>query len=679
MYFNIIKQVLITTIDNLKKYKFSIKHGQFLADICLAFSGLYFTIWIVSETDSFSFQIIPVIKHCLVFTLLVAGIEYWHHTDANRYFIFPKIFSKINFSVSFSLFNIQSLFDLIKFSVLVNLFYHPLMLIIGGVPSLAIIVNTILLFIGLILNRILFSLIYSPSVNTHSVVTSSPLSAIVVGCDYHIVTWLNDYKKRSVKSSNIIPYVISGIVLSRPLKENDPALPFPSLGLIQDFRLVTQKLSTEKNMPERLLISQEALANLSFRQILVKLMSHGTSVLLFEEVLPVKKLRLRPLKFSDLIGKISLDSYTNGYLPDFVSERHIIWQEIEAVFDKTCVMITGVEDLVAHQLACIIAGLCPKNLLLTSSSEYALQGLRTELNTLYPNIACNYILTSVTDHKIIEKIVNTYQPHFVFHSDRVTCANTIAENLPETVQKNILSTLHLAQLLHKTKAQAFILMNAHASTSLAHSITTLISQEIQRIDQTYPHPDTRFLVINTCEVWGNLDSTSAFWEEQLSNGLDINLSSADNYSWLLSAQDAAQAILRSIIKVIEKNTIRGQSLQLSGNEPLRFYELLKSFSFMKGYNPDHEIKFNFHDKISEISLMHEDNTSIQETITPGIILTYKAYSDNNYQNISNDNHNILIRLAELVAKHQSVKIAALFGHKISQKTEPQLTSLDLAG
>jgi len=140
------------------------------------------------------------------------------------------------------------------------------------------------------------------------------------------------------------------------------------------------------------------------------------------------------------------------------------------------------------------------------------------------------------------------------------------------IQKNILSPFHFAQDIQKTEACLFVLVNAHASTRLTRLINTLISQQFQILDQaaTKKNP-TRFLVINSCDVWNNLDSITAFWAEHLAQGLKITLPSPDAYSYLLSAEEAARTILQGIVKALINEKTKGQVLNLTGGEPTALF------------------------------------------------------------------------------------------------------------
>lgn len=75
----------------------------------------------------------------------------------------------------------------------------------------------------------------------------------------------------------------------------------------------------------------------------------------------------------------------------------------------------------------------------------------------------------------MDRLIKTHHPQIIIHGDRVTHPDLVASDLLMTVQKNILSLLHVAQDIQKTEACLFVLINAQAPTRLTEIINRLIS------------------------------------------------------------------------------------------------------------------------------------------------------------------------------------------------------------
>jgi hypothetical protein len=392
------------------------------------------------------------------------------------------------------------------------------------------------------------------------------------------------------------------------------------------------------------------------RQLLLKFQGRGILSFRFEISPATQEVTLRPLHIEDLIGKASLDksessggSCATAAAPNSLESN---WQQVQALIDSSRVLITGVHDPVISHLAHHVAGFYPKMLILVDPSEVALAGLRVQFSQTYPDVSCEYVLASITDRVTMDRLIKTYHPQIIIHGDRVTDPELIASNLLMTVQKNVLSPLQFAQDIQKTEACLFVLVNPQTPTRLSRIITRLISQGLQALDEasTKANP-TRFLVINSGDVWNNLDSITAFWKEQLTNGLKITLPSPDSYSYLMSAEESARTILQAIVKALINEKTKGQILNLTGGEPTRFLELIRSLSLLNGLIPEVDVKIDFSGDSVPFSFF--EKTDLLQPLLPGITMGLTNMPCN-----SEDDY-ILSKLNPLLEKGQTAKMVAL--------------------
>jgi len=604
----------------------------FVSDLLVALLSLYVTLRLLLGKDFQTLQMTFILKHCLVFSLISFALFSWMRSSQGS----PKYI------------NMEKISTFVGCAVLANLFYHPLMLLMGSLPPLTPLLNTLVFVIGLLLPRFLAPIWKKhEEIKTNTVDLSPKIPVAIIGYNGQIGSYLQE-KDRDASKRSTLPYHFIGILLNQPLSSNDIPPPFPVLGMVHDFVSIMQKLSLEGREPKRLLVVQESLNYLPLRQILLKFQGRGTLSLLFEMSPTSHEVTLRPLRLEDILGKVTLD-YPQNTLTHATSSH--TWQEVRTFIDSACVLIMGIQDLVIGQLAHHIARFYPKYLMLMDPSERALAALKVKLDQLYPDITCNYILASITDHDFLDHLVKIHKPQVIFHGERVTYPGLMACNLKQTIQKNILSPIRFAKTLYKTDVRAFVLVNAQASTPLSQIITTLISQKLQELDQiaTVKYP-TRFLVINNSDVWNNLDSTTAFWPQQLREGLKINMSSPDAYSYLLSADEAARTILQAIGKIVVGKNNKGQSFYLSGGEPSRFLDLLRSLSFLNGLIPEIDVKVNFFGNQDDVPSLEE--TNIVHHLVPGVVIDAK-YS------FPSVDKGFLLRLKKLVESGQLEQIVTL--------------------
>lgn len=605
----------------------------FVSDMLVALLSLYVSLRILLGKDIQTLQMSFILKHCLVFAFISFALFSWirKNQGTSKYITLEKIPG------------------ILGCAILANLFYHPLMLLMGHLPPLTPVLNTVLFMTGLLLPRLLEPFWRREEVKTNTIDLSPKIPVIVVGYNEQIGAYLRKHSTTPLDRA-AFPYHLEGILLNNPLGADDIPPPFPVLGMINDFVSIVQKLSLNGREPKRLLITQESLNHLPLRHILLKFQGRGILSLRFEISPTTHEVSLRPLHIEDLLGKASLGPLTEDS-PLCVAGASS-WQDVQYLIDSSRILVTGVHDPVMHQLALHIAGFYPKQLIMVDPSEYALAALKTKFDQQYPDVACDYIIGSITDHDTIDYLIEAHHPQIVIHGDRVTHPDLIASNIKTVVQKNIISPLHFATQAQRAGVNLFVLINPQTPTLLSKIIAALVSQQIQALDQlSIKKHAARYLIINSCDIWNNLDSTTAFWPEQLNQGLRIEVPSPDAYSYIISAEEAARTILQAIVKALADEQTKGQILHLSGGEPSRFLELLRSLSLLNGLIPEIDVRVNFSGK-PQLAAPFEA-TDILHSLTPGVIM------GETHSSLQAQENDLVLKLADLVEKGQISKIVTL--------------------
>lgn len=646
------KKFMLNKLINIQKFiteKLKTEWVIFASDILVTFLSLYVTLRILLGTDIQTLAMSFILKHCLVFALISFALFSWIRSNqgAANYITLEKIPGVLGCAI------------------LANLLYHPLMLLMGSLPPLTPVLNTILFMTGLLLPRLLAPFWRREDIKTNTVELSMRIPVVVVGYNEQIGAYLREYGS-STLNGNAFPYHIEGILLNHPLSEDDIPPPFPVLGMVNDFVSIAQKLGLEGREPKRLLITQESLNHLPLRHILLKFQGRGILSLCFDISPATHEVTLRPLRIEDLLGKASLGVPEDSSLNVTAGAS---WQDVQSLIDSARVLITGVHDLVIYQLAHYVAGFYPKQLIMVDPSENALASLKAKFDHLYPDVPCHYIVGSITDHETMDHLIETHHPQIIIHGDRVTCPNLMALNIKTVVQKNILSPLHFATQVQRAGASLFVLVNPQTPTLLSKIITTLVSKKVQDLDEVaIKKHATRYLVINSCDIWNNLDSPTSFWPEHLTQGLSIEVSSPDAYSYIISAEEAARTTLQAIVKALSDEQTKGQILHLSGGEPSQFLELLRSLSLLNGFIPEVDLRVNFSGKAQPI--VSFEATDVLHSLTPGVTI---RETQSSLQTREND---LVLKLADLVEKGQASKIVALL-EKISLVIENEDAVLPL--
>lgn len=204
----------------------------FASDIFVALLSLYVTLRILLGADIQTLQMSFILKHCLVFAFISFALFSWIRSNQgpSNYITLEKIPG------------------ILGCAVLANLFYHPLMLLMGTLPPLTPVLNTALFMIGLLLPRLLAPFWRREEIKTNVIEMSPKIPVVVVGYNEQIGAYLRKYAV-TLLDKNSFPYHIQGILLNTPLNIDDISPPFPVLGMIDNFVSVVQKLSLAGRKP----------------------------------------------------------------------------------------------------------------------------------------------------------------------------------------------------------------------------------------------------------------------------------------------------------------------------------------------------------------------------------------------------------------------------------------------
>lgn len=609
-------------------------------DVLVALLSLYVTLRILLGSEIHTLQMSFVLKNCFIFALISFALFSWTRSEqgVSRYITLEKIPG------------------ILGCAVLANLFYHPLMLLMGKVPPLTPILNTFLFMTGLLAPR-LFLLFWK----REEVVKTEFLPKIpvmIIGYNEQIGAYLRTHQKDTQKD---FPYHVMGILLHQPLGEDDLPPPVPILGPVEEFVAIVQKLASQGQEPKRLLIAQEVLNHLPLRQLLLKFQGCGILCLRFNISPASHEVTLCPLRLEDLFGKATLDMASKS-----------AWQEVQAMIDSARILITGVQDQVMAQLAHHVAGFYPKHLMVTDPSEHALADLKLRFDQLYPDVRCDYVLASITEEKTFEKIIHDFRPQIVLQGERISHPGLMAGNPLRAVEKNILSPLRMAKDFQKAEGRLYVLVNAQALSPLSQGMEKVVSQAFQELDQASDKKNpTRFLVINSSDVWNNLDSSTAFWEQYIQQGLRITVPSPDAVSCLLSAEEAARMILQAMVTAIRREKTKGHVFRLSGSESGRLLDLIRSFALLKGLIPEIDVKVQF----SGQSMVSSSFESPLQSLIPGVNMSLPSEQEGVAQTKA-----VLDKLPDLMTKGQEHQIIALLEEigALESKTG-DISPLKLAG
>lgn len=282
---------------------------------------------------------------------------------------------------------------------------------------------------------------------------------------------------------------------------------------------------------------------------------------------------LRDLDVEDLLERNSVGINENLQLINNIKERII--------------MVTGAGGSIGSELCRQIIYLEPKQLILVDHSEIAVYKIYEELSQKlqnltpirHPSISLLPILGSVVDGVAMEKIIDTYQPHIIYHAAAYKHVPLVEANPFEGIKNNTFGTLKLAKLASKLKVPYFVLVSTDKAvnpTNIMGASKRLAEMILQAF--SFEETSTIFTIVRFGNVLASSGSVIPRFREQIKSGGPVTITDFRMTRYFMTIPEAALLVIcaGSLAK-------GGEVFLLDMGEPVRIYDLAKKMIELSGY------------------------------------------------------------------------------------------------
>ena len=289
---------------------------------------------------------------------------------------------------------------------------------------------------------------------------------------------------------------------------------------------------------------------------------------------------LREIEIEDLLGR------------DSVSPNEEL---LELCIKNKNVMVTGAGGSIGSELCRQIALLKPKSLILLEISEYALYSIDSELRKLIKNYKFNIhiipLLANVQEQKNVEKILEIYQIHTIYHAAAYKHVPLVEKNIIEAVKNNIFGTLNTALAARKQRVESFVLISTDkavrptnvmgATKRFAEMILQGLAKECNAKNNNDHY--TRFCMVRFGNVLGSSGSVVPLFRQQIRNGGPVTVTHPDIIRYFMTIPEAAQLVIQA-----GSMGDKGEVFVLDMGEPVKIYELAKRMIHLSGLTEKNE-------------------------------------------------------------------------------------------
>lgn len=264
---------------------------------------------------------------------------------------------------------------------------------------------------------------------------------------------------------------------------------------------------------------------------------------------------------------------------------------LESSLTGKTIMVTGAGGSIGSELCRLIATWKPAKLVLFEASEYALYRIEQELNDR-SNIEIIPILGSVTDERLVRRVIGTHQVQVLYHAAAHKHVPLVEANVLEGIRNNVFGTMRLARAAAEGNVSRFVLISSDkavrptnvmgATKRWAELIVRQLAQKPQEgSDQQI------FCAVRFGNVIGSNGSVVPLFKEQIAKGGPVTVTDPDMTRYFMSIPEAAELIVQA-----GSLSQGGDVFLLDMGEPVRIGDLAENLIRLAGFkvrnqqNPD---------------------------------------------------------------------------------------------
>ena len=272
-------------------------------------------------------------------------------------------------------------------------------------------------------------------------------------------------------------------------------------------------------------------------------------------------------------GRASVQQFDELDLEDLLGRNPVppVPELISRNITDKVVLVTGAGGSIGSELCRQILKSNPSALLLIEHNEFGLYAIYHELTALAATMPngpkITPLLTNVRKLKHMREIMQTWQPHTVYHAAAYKHVPMVEHNPVQGLDNNVFGTLAVARAALEQGVPHFVLISTDkavrptnimgASKRLAElclqALANSAAPDFSVLDQTFGHTPaiqpapnrTCFAMVRFGNVLGSSGSVVPLFRQQIAHGGPITLTHADVTRYFMTIPEAAQLVLQA--------------------------------------------------------------------------------------------------------------------------------------
>ncbi len=285
-------------------------------------------------------------------------------------------------------------------------------------------------------------------------------------------------------------------------------------------------------------------------------------------------------------GKANITNIRQVSVEDLLCREPISFnrEQLSRDIGHSVVLVTGAGGSIGAELCRNIAECQPASLILIEHSEFNLFSIHSELKRHYPQLDIHSYLVSITHRDLINQIMMTHQPDYLFHAAAYKHVPLLEPQIRIAIDNNIFGTQVLAEIAVAHQVKKFILVSTDKAVNPSNVMgatkrcAEMICQSLNLLS------NTSFVIVRFGNVLGSTGSVVPLFKEQIANGGPVTITHPDMERYFMTIQEAAQLIIQTATF-----TNPSDLYVLDMGEPIKILYLAEQMIKLAGHKPNVDI------------------------------------------------------------------------------------------
>lgn len=399
---------------------------------------------------------------------------------------------------------------------------------------------------------------------------------------------------REIKENYLLDYEVVGFIDDDPAKQGRSIHGVRVLGNIQS----VDKIVGKKDVQEMLIAIPSASGD-QLRKIVEGCRKCNVS----HKVLPgigelidgkVSVKMLRDVNYEDLLGREPVKLDITG---------------ISRYLDGKTILITGCGGSIGSEICRQIIRFHPRQLVLLDASELNLFNIQMEMENAKSLCACQAILGSVQDERLMEDLFGRYQPQVVFHAAAYKHVPMQEKNPWEAVFNNIIGSRVVLDVAIRHRAECCVLVSTDKAVRPAN-VMGASKRIAELILQSRQSDSTRLMAVRFGNVVGSSGSVIPVFRRQIEQGGPVTVTHPDVSRYFMTIPEASQLILQAA--AMGKG---GEIFVLKMGTPVKIADMARDLIRLSGKEPGVDIDIVY-TGLRDGEKLHEELITGDEDVVP---------------------------------------------------------------